>query len=129
MGRKFTASLLAQFLAIRRLSLAPSLKDSSTCAEYESSPGVLRGFCSRCGSSLSYRSLKYPEVVDVFIGSLDEKWLSNHTAVAKILATPSGYHAWLRNLIPGITDLLKGCPGYVEGASSELKAITSTTPL
>ncbi|TQV97045.1 hypothetical protein V2A60_000308 [Cordyceps javanica] len=122
MCRKFTASLVAQFIAVARPNLSPDLRDAPAFAEYESSPGVFRGFCRRCGSSLSYRCLKYPDVVDVFIGALDEKWISggqddDKVAIAKDLATPNGYHAWYSHMIPGVTDYLKGRPNYAEGAT------------
>lgn len=40
--------------------------------EYGSSEGVMRGFCSVCGSSLSYRHAARPSEIDVAIASLDE---------------------------------------------------------
>ena len=39
---------------------------------YRSSPPVQRGFCARCGTQLTYRNEKWPDHVDVTIGSLDE---------------------------------------------------------
>lgn len=121
MCRKFTASLVAQFIAVARPNLAPSLRDAPDFAEYESSRGVFRGFCRRCGSGLSYRCERFPEVVDVFIGSLDEQWLSGdrdeeQVAIAKELATPNGYHAWYSHMIPGVSDYLQGRPNYAQGA-------------
>jgi hypothetical protein len=38
---------------------------------FESSPGVWRSFCGRCGSPLTYRAEKYPGEVHILIGSLD----------------------------------------------------------
>lgn len=40
--------------------------------EYESSPGVWRAFCGRCGTPLTYRSAKRAGEIDVTIGSLDK---------------------------------------------------------
>ena len=40
--------------------------------EYESSPGTLRAFCSRCGSPIYKRSPAKPDVVRVRLGSLAE---------------------------------------------------------
>ena len=40
--------------------------------EYESSPGTLRAFCSRCGSPIYKRSPAKPDVIRIRLGSLDE---------------------------------------------------------
>ncbi len=56
---------------------------------YESSPGVTRGFCSHCGTSLTYADVNYPTVAEVTTASLDlpddfaptkEIWLSDKIA-------------------------------------------------
>lgn len=39
---------------------------------FESSPGVWRSFCGRCGTPLTYRATRYPGEVHIHIGSLDE---------------------------------------------------------
>ena len=42
-------------------------------AVFESSPGVLREFCARCGTPLSYRRVaSYGDHVDLTIASLDQ---------------------------------------------------------
>lgn len=46
------------------------LKGSPTI--HESSPGVRRGFCSCCGTQLSYQADFIPGLIDLTIGSLDE---------------------------------------------------------
>jgi hypothetical protein len=40
-------------------------------ASYASSPGVTRGFCARCGTTLSFRATFLPELVDLTIASFD----------------------------------------------------------
>jgi hypothetical protein len=40
--------------------------------EYESSPGVYRSFCPRCGTPLTYRSDAREGEIDVTLGSLDD---------------------------------------------------------
>jgi len=40
--------------------------------EIESSAGVWRAFCGRCGAPLTYRNLRRPGEIDVTIGTLDE---------------------------------------------------------
>ena len=44
----------------------------ATPAEYASSAHIRRGFCPKCGSSLSYRSTKYPDYLTLSIVSLDD---------------------------------------------------------
>ena len=39
--------------------------------EHESSPGIWRGFCGRCGSSLSFRGKDWTDIA-ITIASLDE---------------------------------------------------------
>ena len=39
---------------------------------YESSPGVQRTFCRRCGSTLQFRSAKRPDSVELAAGTLDD---------------------------------------------------------
>lgn len=41
-------------------------------AIYSSSPGVERGFCSHCGTSLTYRRANRPGLFDVTTASLDD---------------------------------------------------------
>jgi hypothetical protein len=40
-------------------------------AEYESSPGIFRGFCARCGSSLTFRGEGWNDIA-ITVASLDE---------------------------------------------------------
>jgi len=40
--------------------------------EYASSEAIRRGFCAKCGSTLSYRSTQYPEYLTLAIASLDD---------------------------------------------------------
>ena len=41
-------------------------------AEFASSPGVVRKFCARCGTTLSWEGDKQPGRIDVTVGSLDD---------------------------------------------------------
>jgi hypothetical protein len=43
-----------------------------TLAIYNSSPGVARSFCGRCGTTLTWVGEKQPGRIDVSLGSLDE---------------------------------------------------------
>lgn len=44
---------------------------SGTPAFYESSPGVRRGFCAKCGSTLTYESDDFPDEIHIHVGALD----------------------------------------------------------
>jgi len=39
---------------------------------YESSPGVRRGFCERCGTSLTFEGAPWPDEVHIFTATLDD---------------------------------------------------------
>jgi len=45
---------------------------AGTPREIESSPGVWRAFCGRCGAPLTYRNARRAGEIDVTIGTLDE---------------------------------------------------------
>ena len=52
---------------------------------FRSSPGVERGFCGVCGTTLTYRSDAFPDEIDLTLASLDrpERWPPrDHTQVA-----------------------------------------------
>src|SRR5579859_1272077 len=53
-------------------------------AEFRSSPHVVRSFCGRCGSPLTYRSDDHPGTIDVMAGSLDDPD-----------ALPPTHHIWV----------------------------------
>lgn len=120
MCRKWTSSLVAHFLVIKSFQFYPPLGSSPDFKEYESSPGRLRGFCGKCGSSLTWREEETgdgPYTFDLFLGTVDHRWLAEEKNVAKILATPSDSQFWLENSIEGITDKVKGGIEYLKGRS------------
>ena len=41
-------------------------------AQYASSPGVKRGFCAQCGSSLTFQNGENPPFLSVTVGTLDD---------------------------------------------------------
>jgi hypothetical protein len=45
--------------------------DGRTLAHFASSPGVLRSFCSACGTSLAYQSAQWPNDIHLMAGALD----------------------------------------------------------
>ena len=44
---------------------------SGAIAEYRSSPGVRRGHCAACGTTITYAQDKRPEEIDIVVSSLD----------------------------------------------------------
>jgi hypothetical protein len=56
------------WLTVRQSEL---VHEAGVPQEYQSSPGVWRGFCARCGTPLTYRNAQRPGEIDVTIGSLD----------------------------------------------------------
>jgi|SRR5580698_5567037 hypothetical protein len=78
----------------RRISSAPRLPfvgvpsagfrfTRGSPVEYASSPGVIRSFCGRCGSPLTYRRDDMPNELDVMTVSLDDP-----------NAMPPTFHVW-----------------------------------
>lgn len=59
------------FLTYVGFSIANLIWTKGALAIYKSSPGVERGFCSRCGSTLTFARPDRGEI-SVFAGSLDE---------------------------------------------------------
>lgn len=118
MCRKWTASLIAQFLVVPPAQLVPPLESQESYTEFESSPRRFRGFCSKCGSSLIWRSDDDKQTLDLFLGTLDEKWLVKKASsqkdgrVAQALARPSGTQFWMENAISGVTDTVAGGKRY-----------------
>lgn len=45
---------------------------AGTLATFASSPGVTRGHCARCGSSLTYQTTRRPQEIDVTLASLGD---------------------------------------------------------
>jgi hypothetical protein len=65
--------------------------------DYESSPGVTRSFCGRCGTPLTYRNAATPDELDVMTVSLDNPE-----------AAPPTVHVWTSEALgwaPVVTDL------------------------
>jgi len=58
-------------------------------SEYRSSAQVWRGFCARCGTSLTYRHESRPAEIDVTLATLDDP----------TLLTPA-MHVWVKDRLP-----------------------------
>lgn len=68
-------------------------------AEYHSSPGVIRSFCSNCGTSLTYRHESRVNEIDVALGTLDDPVLSAEV------------HIWVQDKVPWVV-LADGLPQF-----------------
>ncbi|KAF5027186.1 hypothetical protein F66182_674 [Fusarium sp. NRRL 66182] len=113
MCRKWTSSLVAQFLVISPKQLKPALNSFPSFKEYTSSPRRHRGFCGDCGTSIAWRSADYTPIFDLYLGTVDEQYLVGDGPVEKTLATPNGTQYWLKNVIHGVTDKLRGGREYL----------------
>ena len=60
-------------------------------SEFRSSPQVWRGFCARCGTSLTYRHEARGAQIDVALATLDEP----------MLIAPA-MHVWVRDRLPWV---------------------------
>jgi len=135
--RKAQGSLIAPFLTLPPSNLTwsrPSLpRDSESSAppspfkEFTSSPGVRRGFCGNCGSTMSFRREDTAEEIEICTGTVDEKWLigdrtqrvssedlakdgkweelcREEGGLGKAIAEPRAGCFFWRNAIAGVTD-------------------------
>ena len=67
--RRQTASPVAPFICVerQRLDFTEQLPET-----YESSAGVTRSFCGRCGTPIAYETERRPGEIDLHLGSLDD---------------------------------------------------------
>src|SRR5262249_7901362 len=67
--RRHTSSPVPTFVMVKASTLRFT---RSQPKEFRSSPGVCRSFCAACGSPIAYRSDRRPEIVDLYIGTLND---------------------------------------------------------
>ena len=79
---------------------------------YESSLGVLRGFCSICGTNLSFYSKATPKKMDLFYGTLDKKFLDSEDGRPE-------RHMWLREGIGWVKQWVEGGDPLEGGAEGK----------
>jgi len=72
-------------------------------AEYRSSAHAIRGFCSCCGTALTYRTELRPEEIDVTLVSLDEP-----------ARFPPQMHVWVADKVPWVL-ISDGLPQHAAG--------------
>jgi hypothetical protein len=66
--RRNTSSPVAAFLGVPRAAFRWTGTSPRT---YESSPGVRRLFCDRCGSPMAFDADRYPQEIHLYAASLD----------------------------------------------------------
>jgi len=74
--RRFTGSVVTSWLGIGEQDLA---FDGEAPASYVDG-GVTRGFCANCGSSLTYASTRFPNYIQLHLGSLDDPGIARPLA-------------------------------------------------
>ena len=79
--------------------------------EFNSSPGVTRSFCGKCGSPLTYRHSQYVDKVDVFTCSLDDPEIF-----------PPTFHVWFSHK-PKWLRVADGLPVYDNDRSGEPRTL------
>lgn len=67
--QRATGGPASAFVGVERLQYEP-LKGERTI--YESSPGVRRGFCAACGTSLTYEGDPWPGEIHIYTATLDD---------------------------------------------------------
>jgi hypothetical protein len=71
-------------------------------AQHRSSPPVLRGFCARCGTALSYAHAQRPDELDLTLASLDD-----------VRGLPPECHIWVSHKLEWVV-LGDGLPQHPE---------------
>jgi hypothetical protein len=66
--RRATGGALVAACGFRRENVAFA---GAVPSYYASSPGVRRGFCPRCGTSLTFESTRWPDDIHLMVGNFD----------------------------------------------------------
>jgi len=104
MCRKFTGSLFQSSNHFPTTSISPPLSSFPKYTTYTSSDKAYRGFCSKCGSSLTFNFLD-DDKTEVCLGSVDEEILRGKWGTQLCKAKE---HIWCENAVRGVTDTLGG---------------------
>jgi hypothetical protein len=68
MCRRAAGAPAVAWFSVRR----SGLRFAGVPADYESSPGVRRQFCPRCGTQLTFSDTRSPNEIDITTASLDD---------------------------------------------------------
>jgi hypothetical protein len=137
--RKFTGCIVPQCISVPTDTISPPLKSNPSYKHWDSGKGGLRGFCTTCGSSLTFQYVSRLETTEIMLGGLDEEILvgaktgfdydcgeygkkstreSEGFGQALVDTSKSG-HIWLENSIKGWTDSMPGMKWWRERASGK----------
>lgn len=123
--RKFTGALVPQSFQVPTEDIHPELASFETYRTFDSGPESYRGFCVKCGSSLTHND--ETGFTEVWLGCIDVEFLAGQNegtviktdfgsmqersgGLGKELCTAKG-HFWMCNAITGTTDQMTG-PKY-----------------
>ena len=67
--RRQSGAASVPFIGVARIALSFT---GEAPKGFESSPGVTRSFCGRCGSPIAYATDERPDEIDLFAGTLDD---------------------------------------------------------
>ncbi|KAL9020420.1 MAG: hypothetical protein Q9185_002295 [Variospora sp. 1 TL-2023] len=148
--RKQTGALIPHLFAIEPSQLRWANPSGGTGAaepfkEFSSSKGVYRGFCSACGAAFTWRSEEISDEMELFVGTIDEKWLigdrtekvssesltepgvfekvlsADEGALGREICTPLAGHMFVRNAIKGATDARMAGKRFVEISQAKME--------
>ena len=136
--RKFTGALLPQSFTVPTESITPSFKSQDTYKQFKSSEKAARGFCSTCGSSLTFNYLAKSGETEIYLGTVDEdillgpkdgeethgeqgkKTARGAGALGPVLArTDRSGHIWYENAIESVTDQLPGAKWWRDSSDGK----------
>lgn len=136
MCRKHSGSLFPQNISFPTGHVSPAFGVFPTYKTYASSPTTSRGFCSACGSPLTFNDEKTKDVVEINIGSLDEEVLIGEKVESEAWEDDLGrhvprrggwgyelgfpnYHIFTENEVKGVTDGFEGVKWLTDRTGGE----------
>jgi hypothetical protein len=129
---------LPQTVGVPTDSIVPPFTSSPTYTEYQSTAKGKRGFCSKCGSSLTFLYIEKPQHTEIHLGTIDEdvllgekggdeyharygtKSTRKEGGLGSLLSrTDRSGHIWFENAIEGVTDNVPGLKWFRERTDGE----------
>ncbi|KAI0169778.1 glutathione-dependent formaldehyde-activating GFA [Hypoxylon sp. FL1284] len=111
-----TLIFMAHTVALRDFAY---LTAAATLKNFYATPGIQRGFCGACGSTLYWRDESRDDV-EIAVGCVDPECLAEYGFA---LANASGNNVWCQNEIPGVSDRFVGTDRGVKWATSSEEGV------